>query len=266
MFRLTREVRFAINDGDDDDEQFTRPPSNSYGGYPSLIGYGRFYTLAVTLAGELDPATGYLRNIKEIDDAVRRRIIPAIRADALGLSAPRPLTPFEQPVVALGLLQSVLPQTLVDAVRLSLSPFLSVSSLASEHPMVRLSQKFEFSASHRLHSAQLSDEENRKCFGKCNNPNGHGHNYTLEVTATGPIDDATGMVIDLVALDTTVRSVLDTLDHKHIDREVPAFAEQTSTAENLVVYLWGELAPRLEGRLRHLKLWETNKNVFEYSA
>jgi 6-pyruvoyltetrahydropterin/6-carboxytetrahydropterin synthase len=58
--------------------------------------------------------------------------------------------------------------------------------------------------------------------------------------------------------------VLDTLDHKHIDREVPAFANQTSTAENLVVYLWGELAPRLAGRLRHLKLWETNKNVFEY--
>jgi 6-pyruvoyltetrahydropterin/6-carboxytetrahydropterin synthase len=74
------------------------------------------------------------------------------------------------------------------------------------------------------------------------------------------------MVIDLVELDATVRGVLDTLDHKHIDREVPAFAEQTSTAENLVVYLWGELAPRLTGQLRHLKLWETNRNVFEYGG
>jgi hypothetical protein len=110
MFRLTREVRFAINDGDSDD-QLRHPPSNSYGGYPSLVGYGRFYSLAVTLAGELDPATGYLRNIKDIDDAVRRHVIPAIRADVLGLNATRPLTPFEQPVVALGLLQSVLPQT-----------------------------------------------------------------------------------------------------------------------------------------------------------
>jgi hypothetical protein len=74
MFRLTREVRFAVNDAagdDDDDEHSDSPPSNSYGGYPSLVGYGRYYTLAVTLAGELDPATGYLRNIKEIDDAVR---------------------------------------------------------------------------------------------------------------------------------------------------------------------------------------------------
>ena len=126
------------------------------------------------------------------------------------------------------------------------------------------SRSYVFSAAHRLHAPALSDSENRALYGKCNNPNGHGHNYTLEVTAAGPIDDATGMVIDLVELDATVRGVLDTLDHKHIDREVPAFAEQTSTAENLVVHLWGELAPRLAGQLRHLKLWETNKNVFEY--
>ena len=75
MFRLTREVRFAVNDDDDADDQLRRPPSNSYGGYPSLVGYGRFYSFAVTLAGELDPATGYLRNIKDIDDAVRRHDI-----------------------------------------------------------------------------------------------------------------------------------------------------------------------------------------------
>ncbi len=73
------------------------------------------------------------------------------------------------------------------------------------------------------------------------------------------------MVIDLVDLDRTVRGVLDALDHKHLDREIAGFASQTSTAENIVVYLWGELAPQLEGRLRHLKLWETSKNVFEYS-
>src|SRR5687768_6773007 len=121
MFRLTREVRFAINDGEFD-EQLRHPPANSYAGYPSLVGDGRFYSLAVTLAGELDPATGYLRNIKDIDDAVRRRVIPAIRADALGHNATRPMSPFEQPVITLGLLQSVLPQTVVDCVRLRLSP------------------------------------------------------------------------------------------------------------------------------------------------
>jgi len=69
----------------------------------------------------------------------------------------------------------------------------------------------------------------------------------------------------MLELDRTVRAVLDRLDHKHLDREVRGFAEQVSTGENIVAYLWSELAPRLEGRLAHLKLWETNKNIFEYS-
>ena len=108
-----------------------------------MAGYGPFLTLAVTLSGELDPRTGYLRNIKEIDDAVRRHVIPAVRADVLGQStSPRPLTPFEQPVVALGLMQSLMPDATVDHVRLGLSPFLNITCRASEHPMVRLSQKF----------------------------------------------------------------------------------------------------------------------------
>ena len=131
-------------------------------------------------------------------------------------------------------------------------------------PIVTVTRRLRFNAAHRVHNPALSDEENTAIFGKCNNPNGHGHNYTLEVTVGGAVDDATGMVIDLVDLDRTVRGVLDTLHHKHLDREVAGFARQTSTAENIVVYLWGELAPRLEGRLSHLKLWETNKNVFEY--
>jgi 6-pyruvoyltetrahydropterin/6-carboxytetrahydropterin synthase len=269
MFRLTREVRFAINDdGGDEDEQLHRAPSNSYGGYPSLIGYGRFYTLAVTLAGELDPATGYLRNIKEIDDAVRRRIIPAIRADVLGLSAPRPPTPFEQPVVALGLLQSVLPQTLVDTVRLSLSPFLSISSLASEYPKVRLSQKFEFSASHRLHSAQLSDEDNRKCFGKCNNPNGHGHNYEVQVTLAGQPDEK-GALIDVPSFERVVaETVIDRFDHKNLNVEVSEFREVMPSVENIAMVIFRMLKPRFadqRARLASVTVWETPKTWCEYA-
>src|ERR671928_1645299 len=98
--------------------------------------------------------------------------------------------------------------------------------------MVYLTRKAEFAASHYYHNPDFSPEENQRLFGKCNNPNGHGHNYTLEVTVGGPVDTGTGMVIDMVALDRTVRGVLDTLDHKHIDREIAAFASQTSTAEN----------------------------------
>jgi 6-pyruvoyltetrahydropterin/6-carboxytetrahydropterin synthase len=124
---------------------------------------------------------------------------------------------------------------------------------------------YTFSAAHRLHAPALSDEENRDIYGKCNNPNGHGHNYTVEVTVRGFVDAATGMVIDLADMDRTVRAVIEQLDYRHLDREIAAFATQPSTAENIVVYLWDELEPRFEGRLAHLKLWETKNNSFEYS-
>jgi 6-pyruvoyltetrahydropterin/6-carboxytetrahydropterin synthase len=125
---------------------------------------------------------------------------------------------------------------------------------------------YVFSAAHRLHAPALSDAQNRAIYGKCNNPNGHGHNYTLEVTVQAPVDTDTGMVIDLKEMDQTVRALLQKLDHRHLDREIVAFAEHPSTAENIIVYVWNELAPRFESRLVHLKLWETKKNIFEYSG
>jgi 6-pyruvoyltetrahydropterin/6-carboxytetrahydropterin synthase len=267
LFRLTREVRFAVNPGEDDDQLF-HPAANSYGGYPSLSGYGPFLSLAVTLAGELDPATGYLRNIKDIDDAVRRHVIPGIRADVLGQNAPRPLTPFEQPVVAMGLLQSLLGHTRVDEVSLRLSPFLTIACRASEHPMVRLSQKFEFSASHRLHSASLSDEENRKCFGKCNNPNGHGHNYEVQVTLIGQPDER-GMLIDVPAFERTVaQTVIDKFDHKNLNVEVAEFRELMPSVENIAMVVYRLLKPPFEkarARLASVTVWETPKTWCEYS-
>src|SRR5688572_25607069 len=267
MFRLTREVRFAVNDGGDD-RQLRQSPTNSYGGYPSVVSYGRFYSLAVTLAGELDPATGYLRNIKDIDDAVRRRVIPAIRADVLGLNSTRSLTPFEQPIVALGLLQSVIPRTVVDCVRLRLSPFLSVSCLASEHPMVRLSQKFEFSASHRLHSEKLSEEENQKCFGKCNNPNGHGHNYEVQVTLAGQ-PDQNGLLLDVPAFQRVVaETVIDKFDHKNLNVEVTEFRELMPSVENIAMVIYRMLKPKFaeqRARLASVTVWETPKTWCEYT-
>ena len=269
MFRLTREVRFAINDGGEADEQLSSAPSNSYGGYPSLVGYGRFYSLAVTLAGELDPATGYLRNIKDIDDAVRRRVIPAIRDDVLDRSqSPRAMTPFEQPIVALVLLQTVLPQTQVERVRLSLSPFLWIECHAQEHPMVRLSQKFEFSASHRLHSAAMSDEENRKCFGKCNNPNGHGHNYEVQVTLTGQ-PDVDGALVNVPAFERVVAgTVIDRFDHKNLNVEVPEFAQVMPSVENIAMVIYRLLKPKFQderARLASVTVWETPKTWCEYA-
>jgi len=136
--------------------------------------------------------------------------------------------------------------------------------------MVYLSRRYRFSAGHRLHNEALSAEENRRVYGKCNYPNGHGHNYLLEVTVAGAIDPATGMVIDLVVLDGIVATqVLENLDHKNLNLDVENFRTQVPTTENLCQVIYQLLHEPLEraGTGRGLKLVgvrleETSQNSF----
>jgi len=131
-------------------------------------------------------------------------------------------------------------------------------------PKVSLSRVYRFSAAHRLHSPHLSEEENRTVYDKCNNYYGHGHDYTLEVTVSAQPDEQTGMIIPLPLLDSRVAEVLNELEHKHLDNEIPFFKEHPSTGEVIIGYLWEAIDRRLpRGLLIHLKLWETNNNYFE---
>lgn len=128
-----------------------------------------------------------------------------------------------------------------------------------------LTKVYHFSAAHRLHAKGYSDEENRRIFGKCNNPKGHGHDYYVEVKVTGDIDPETGMVIDLCELDEVMKGIIDELDHTRLDIEVSYFKEFTPSGENIVKYIWVKLEPKMnKGRLLHLKLCETSDNYFEY--
>lgn len=148
---------------------------------------------------------------------------------------------------------------------MALSDQLMNGKESSTHPVVYISRKETFSASHRLHSTKLSDEENRRIFGKCNNKNGHGHNYTVKVTVCGPLDPLTGMVMNLTDLKTHMGSVLEPLDHKNLDLDVPYFSDVCSTAENIAVYIWKCLSKRLpEGILFEVKIDETGKNSARY--
>ena len=132
-------------------------------------------------------------------------------------------------------------------------------------PVVYITRKESFCASHRLHSPKLSDEENRLIFGKCNNKNGHGHNYIVKVTLRGPVDPVTGMVMNLTDLKKHIQSVLDPLDHKHVDLDVPYFKDVCSTAENIAVYIWNCLSKLLpEGLLYDVKVKETGRNSANY--
>ncbi|KAJ3607435.1 hypothetical protein NHX12_024486 [Muraenolepis orangiensis] len=143
---------------------------------------------------------------------------------------------------------------------------MSDHSRTGPQPVAYLTRVQSFSASHRLHSVELSDEENKSVFGKCNNPNGHGHNYRAEVTVRGKINRATGMVINLTDLKSCIEEVImGPLDHKNLDQDVPYFANVVSTTENLAVYIWDNLAKVLPvGELYEVKIYETDKNMVVY--
>jgi 6-pyruvoyltetrahydropterin/6-carboxytetrahydropterin synthase len=123
------------------------------------------------------------------------------------------------------------------------------------------------SASHRLHTAALSADENRAAYGKCNNPQGHGHNYFVEVLVGGPVNTETGMVVDLVALDETVQTqVLDRFDHANLNLD-PLFADRVPTTENFCTAIFALLKNVLPaGRLEHVRVEETENNFFECFA
>lgn len=126
--------------------------------------------------------------------------------------------------------------------------------------MVYLTRRAEFSASHFYHNPKLSPEENRRIFGKCNNPHGHGHNYTLEVTVAGEVDARSGFVIDLKDLKEIMsREVLEGMDHRHLNEEVPEFRDRIPTTENLAIAIWNRLVDKLRGaRLYRVRVYETD--------
>jgi 6-pyruvoyltetrahydropterin/6-carboxytetrahydropterin synthase len=130
-----------------------------------------------------------------------------------------------------------------------------------------LTRRYRFSASHRLHSDEFSAEENRNIYGKCNNPHGHGHNYALEVTVSGPVDDRTGMVCNLVDLDGFVeKKVLSGYDLENLNT-LQDFARNVPTTENLCVQIFEILQRGFKyAHLERVRLEETMMNSFEYAG
>lgn len=118
-----------------------------------------------------------------------------------------------------------------------------------------------------LSSIKLSDEENKIVFGKCNNPNGHGHNYSVEVSVRGPVDEKTGMVMNLVDLKKVMdQSIMEPMDHKNLDKDVEYFKTIPSTAENIAVFIWDSIKLKLSNPelLYEVKLHETENNIVLY--
>jgi 6-pyruvoyltetrahydropterin/6-carboxytetrahydropterin synthase len=132
---------------------------------------------------------------------------------------------------------------------------------------IELGRRYRFSASHRLHSSKLSEEENRRVYGKCNNPHGHGHNYVVEVSVSGTVDPATGMIANLADLDGFVeREVIEPFDHKSLNEDVAKFRESVPTTENVCKEIFERLKHFPKAKLERVRVEETGNNTFEYAG
>lgn len=134
--------------------------------------------------------------------------------------------------------------------------------------MVYLTRREYFSASHRLYNPKFSEQENLRIYGKCAYPNGHGHNYEIDVTVVGDPDSDTGMIIDLKKLSDLIRSeIIEKVDHKHLNIDVDFLRGVIPTAENIAVTFWNILNPRIkQGRLYSIRVYETPNNYAEYKG
>jgi 6-pyruvoyltetrahydropterin/6-carboxytetrahydropterin synthase len=266
MIYATRRFEFSASHRYWRDDWDATENERVFGKTTSPYGHGHNYTLDVTVTGTLDERTGMVMNMTELK-AIVNDVLEEFDHKFLNEDTPyfKQLLPTTENIVRV--LWRLIAAKLPAQAQLAHLRLYEMSDLWADYDgsdEASFARSYTFSAAHRLHAPALSESENLAVYGKCNNPNGHGHNYTLEVTVAGPIANNTGMVFDLVEMDKRVRSVLDQLDFRHLDKELTAFVDRPSTAENIIAYLWQELAPRFDGQLAHLKLWETKKNVFEY--
>jgi 6-pyruvoyltetrahydropterin/6-carboxytetrahydropterin synthase len=268
MIELSRTVRFCVDFGKSGAEAATNPAGaprhNTFAGWPSMRGLGAYYELDVRCTGEPDPATGYLLNISAIDEAVRQHALPVIEGEARR-------TPQRDPARVLALLAPALQPVLrgrLRSIRWRLSPYYSLDmSIAAPH-RVLLSQQFEFSASHRLHVREFSDQRNREIFGKCNNPNSHGHNYRLEVAISRAVDDSHALTLPEIERIVN-ETVIQRFDHKHLNHDTREFATLNPSVENIAKVCYELLAVPMAGaggELKRVTVWETEKTSCTYPA
>lgn len=259
MFTLTRTVRFAVSAAPDAGQ----PSSNGYAGVPAMRGLGAHYELDVACAGDPDPVTGYVVSITDIDAAVRSAGVPIIERAFRE-------APGADPAGLVGDIASSVNDALkphgasVSSLRWRLSPFYSVGMETTSPESVVLRQRFEFAASHRLHAPGLTDDENQRVYGKCNNPSGHGHNYVVE-----PAVRTTPGALDLPELERlTKANVIDRFDHKHLNEDLDDFAGEVASVEHIAQRCYELLAPGVAdagGELESVTVWETEKTSCTYA-
>lgn len=248
LVRLTREVRFQLPLEMPAPDQ---PAWNSWAGWPRVSALAPFVRVQCTVAAPVAHPTGYVADVKTIDGIVREASLSVLVA---GLAQGSDLAGLTGKLFAK--LQRGFSHPLrLERIRLVPTPYQSFTATSDEAAMTILTHQFEFSAAHRLHCPQMTDAENLEVFGKCNSPNGHGHNYVLDVSVRCA-DGVTPVLSELEA--TVVEHAVSRLDHKHLNVDVPEFFELNPTVENIAQVVWELLAPHLP-HLQRVRVYETPK-------
>lgn len=270
MARLMRTVRFSIGERPPGAAGVAPDGENGFAGRPTMTGLGRYYEIDVTCRGEPDRETGYLINIKEIDRAVRERAIPIVIGACRTTPWVEPASLLSEMLAAIG---DGLPAS-IEALRWRLTPYHSVEMKSAAQDRIVLRQQFDFAAAHRLHVSSLSDARNREVFGRCNNPNAHGHNYRIEPAVEVSLQNGAPALTLLDVERLTAATIIDRFDHKNLSQDCPEFREPKGvnpSVENIARVLYQLLAPQIESaagsgqaRLKSMTVWETDRTCCVY--
>jgi len=262
MHRLGREVRFSINPFAE--EMVTG--YNSFASKPAGEGLALYLALFVELEGEVDPGTGFVVNVIDIDRAVRRHAVPVFQEGiAAAYRSGRD--------VSLANLARMLRSSWrklagtfsvaeLSRLTLAMNPNRSMVVDSEDSPMFEFTERFEFAAMHKLWNEDFSPEKNFGVFGKCANPTGHGHNYVLEVTVASDAPDAFKVGEFEKVVD---ERFIGAVDHKNLNEDVPQFSGVIPTVENIASLAWASLHGYFgSARLMRINVWETDKTYASY--
>jgi len=263
MHKLARQVRFSINPFlAEQHEGF-----NSYASKPTGDGLAIFLELSVEVFGEVDPATGFIVNVADIDKSVREFAVPIFvekirqdfsRAKHVGFSE---LTELLKS--ASNKLANKFGTAKLNKLSLKLNPFRTMAIDLKDFEMVYFSEKFEFAAMHKLWNDDFTEKQNIEVFGKCANPAGHGHNYIIEVMIKIPSGGNDSQTSDFEKI--VNNEVIKLIDHKNINVDVAYFSKTIPTVENITVFVWNKLEGKFgKATLHCVTVWETDKTYCSY--
>jgi 6-pyruvoyltetrahydropterin/6-carboxytetrahydropterin synthase len=262
MHKLNRSVRFSVNAFLPADE----PGYNSFASRPAGDGLAVFLELCVELTGEINPATGLIVNVSDIDEVVRELAVPVFADDIRTNYKAQRHIGYNELIRLLKITWSNLEERFGSArlsgLSLKLNPFRTLSVTGQDCEMVYFSEKFEFAAAHKLWNEQFNERKNIETFGRCANPAGHGHNYIVEVT----IKWTSGQEIRTSDFEKVVyERLIRHVDHKNLNEEIAEFGEIMPTVENIAVFAWKKLVGGFDNAVLHcVTVWETDKTYSSY--